>query len=317
MLDLLGCTRDMLKDIAHGVLITCLILAVSILIPIVGFFCSLLLPLPTLYYRIKLGRTTSALIPIIGLVMSVVIMNTSPFDIVFVATLFIMGFSLGELLESQFSIEKIMLISCALVFLGGTLSLILFSVASGQNLFAGFSQAVVNNRDFLLQLYQSMGMPAENIPVFTRLLDEIQKIVIRILPALIITTTLFVIWINLLLARSLLKSRPMQYPAYGKLNLWQAPEYFVWGVIGCGLLLLIPDKFCKTFGLNGLMTLMVIYFFQGIAIVSFFFEKKRIPRFAKIMLYTLIAFQEIMLVVIVIGFFDVWANFRKLQTTKP
>ncbi len=306
----------MLKDIANGVLITCLILAASVLIPIVGIFCSLLLPLPTLYYRIKLGRAISALIPIIGLVVLMVAMNTFPFDIVFVAVMFIIGFSLGELLESQFSIEKTMLLTCALVFLGGAISLILFSAVTGHSLFAEFSQTVAHNREFLLQLYRSMGMPAEGIPDFTRFIDEIQSILFKILPALMITTTLFVVWVNLLLGRFLLKSRHMGYPAYGRLNLWQAPDYLVWGVIGCGLLMLIPDNFSKTIGLNGLITLMMIYFFQGVAIVSFLFEKKQVPRFAKIMLYALLILQEVLLVVIVIGFIDVWANFRKLETTK-
>jgi hypothetical protein len=66
----------------------------------------------------------------------------------------------------------------------------------------------------------------------------------------------------------------MPYPAYSRLNLWQAPDYLVWGVIGCGLLMLVPDGFAKTIGLNGLITLMMIYFFQGVAIVSFFFRKE-------------------------------------------
>ncbi len=307
----------MLKDIVNGVLITCLILAASMLIPLVGIFCSLLLPLPTLYYRIKLGRTISALIPIIGLVLLVVVMNTFPFDIVFVAVLLIIGFSLGELLESQFSIEKTVLVTCGLVLLGGAFSLIFISATTGHSLLANFSQSVANNREFLLQLYQSMGLPAEGIQDFTRFLDEIQKIVIRILPALVITTTFFVIWINLLLGRSLLKSRHMGYPAYDRLNLWQAPDHLVWGIIGCGLLMLIPDDFSKTIGLNGLITLMMVYFFQGIAIVSFFFEKMQVPRFAKVMLYALLVLQEVLLVVIAIGFIDVWANFRKLATTKP
>lgn len=306
-----------MKDIVNGVLITCLILAASMLIPLVGIFCSLLLPLPTLYYRIKLGRTISALIPIIGLVLLVVVMNTLPFDIVFVAVLLIIGFSLGELLESHFSIEKTVLVTCGLVFLGGAFSLTFISAATGHSLLADFSQSVANNREFLLQLYQSMGLPAEGIPDFTRFLDEIQKIVIRILPALVVTTTFFIIWINLLLGRSLLKSRQMVYPAYDRLNLWQAPDHLVWGIIGCGLLMLIPDDFSKTIGLNGLITLMMVYFFQGIAIVSFFFEKMQVPRFAKIMLYALLVLQEVLLVVIAIGFIDVWANFRKLATTKP
>jgi uncharacterized protein YybS (DUF2232 family) len=161
-----------------------------------------------------------------------------------------------------------------------------------------------------------MGMPAQNIPDFTRFLDEIQKMVTRILPGLVITSTFFIIWINLLLGRTLLKSRHMQYPDYGRLNLWQAPDYLVWGVIGCGLLILIPADMAKTIGLNGLIALMMIYFFQGIAIVSFFFEKKQVPRFAKIMLYALLALQEVLLIVIAIGFIDVWTNFRKLEKIK-
>lgn len=305
----------MLKDIANGVLITCLILATSILVPIIGIFCSLLLPLPTLYYRVKLGRTISALIPITALVVLMITMNAFPFDIAFIAALLIIGFSLGEFFESQFSVEKTMLITCGLVFLGGAFSLILFSAAFGHSLLADFSQLVAHNREFLLQLYRGMGMPAERMSDFTRFLDEIQNMVIRILPALTITTTLFVIWVNLLLGRHLLKSRHKAYPAYGKLNLWQAPDYLVWGVIGCGLLMLVPDGLAKTFGLNGLLTLMMIYFFQGIAIISFFFEKKQVPRFAKILLYALLALQEILLVVIVIGFIDVWANFRKVGKT--
>ncbi|MGD8494075.1 MAG: DUF2232 domain-containing protein, partial [Desulfobacterales bacterium] len=293
-----------------------LILAASIIIPIFGIFCSLLLPLPILYYRIKLGRTISALIPIIALVMMVIVVSTFPFDIVFVAVLLIIGFSLGELLESQISIEKTMLITGGLVFFGGAICFILFSAVSGHDLFDEFSRSVADNREFLLALYRNMGMPADNIPDFTRFLDEIQKVVIRILPALLITSTFFIIWMNLLLGRTLLKSRQMPHPDYGRLNIWQAPDYLVWGVIGCGLLILIPDDVAKTIGLNGLITLMMIYFFQGIAIVSFFFEKKHVPRFAKIILYALLVLQEVLMVVIAIGFIDVWANFRKLGKIK-
>lgn len=307
----------MLKDIANGVLITCLILAASIFIPIVGIFCSLLLPLPTLYYRIKLGRTIGALIPIIGLVMLMLTMNTFSFDVVFVVALLIMGFSLGELFEFKVSIEKTVLATCGLVFLGGALSMVLLSVATGHSVLTDFSQSVADNREFLLQLYRNMGMSAESMPDFTRFLDETLKIIVRILPALIMTTTLFIIWINLLLGRHLLNTRQMGYPAYGRLNIWQAPDYMVWGVIGCGLLMIIPDAFVKTIGLNGLITLMMVYFFQGIAIVSFYFEKKQVPQFAKIMLYALLVLQEVWLVVVAIGFIDVWANFRKLEKIKP
>jgi uncharacterized protein YybS (DUF2232 family) len=62
---------------------------------------------------------------------------------------------------------------------------------------------------------------------------------------------------------------------------------------------------------------MTIYFFQGIAIISFYFEKKRFPRLLRIVLYSLIALQQVVLLVVVgLGFFDMWLNFRKLGVEK-
>ena len=87
----------------------------------------------------------------------------------------------------------------------------------------------------------------------------------------------------------------------------------VWGVIGCGLALFLPNASIKIIGLNGLLILMSVYFFQGIAIVSFYFKKKQFPRIIRIFLYTLIAVQQLVLLAVIgLGFFDMWFNFRKL-----
>ena len=128
---------------------------------------------------------------------------------------------------------------------------------------------------------------------------------------------LHIIWASLLLARPILVSRHLNYPEFGPLNLWKAPEYLVWVVIACGLVLLIPKVSFKLLSANGLGILMMIYFFQGIAIVAFFFDKKQMPRFLRVVLYSLIAVQQLLLLVVIcLGFFDVWLNFRKLTTAE-
>jgi uncharacterized protein YybS (DUF2232 family) len=59
---------------------------------------------------------------------------------------------------------------------------------------------------------------------------------------------------------------------------------------------------------------MAIYFFQGIAIVSFYFEKKRFPKILRGILYGLIALQQlVLLLVIAAGLFDVWIDFRRMK----
>jgi uncharacterized protein YybS (DUF2232 family) len=102
------------------------------------------------------------------------------------------------------------------------------------------------------------------------------------------------------------------------LNRWQAPELLVWAVIISGLGLFLPVSAVKIAGLNALIALLPVYFFQGIAIVSFFFEKKQVPRMVKVFVYGIIALQQIFLLVVVgLGFFDTWLNFRKLDTPAP
>jgi uncharacterized protein YybS (DUF2232 family) len=304
----------MLKDIANGVLITNLIFAISIYIPIVGFFCTLFIPLPTLFYRLKLGRLTSAIIPGLAFAIMVVLMGNISIDVWFFAELLIIGFVLGELIEFHLSIEKTMLYTCAVVLFTGIMSLLIFSLVSGASLFTILSQYVAKNLELSLALYQNIGISEENYNLIASSLNKIQYVLVRLLPALTIASTLFVIWINLLITKGLLKNKARFGPDYRRLNSWQAPEYLVWVVVGCGLLMLFPASSLKMVGLNGLLISMTIYFFQGIAIVSFFFEKKRVPKFFRIVIYSIIALQQVVLIAVIgIGFFDMWLNFRKLD----
>jgi len=313
----LGYVGEMLKDIANGVLITSLIFAASILIPVFGFFCSLFIPLPTLYYRIKLGRTTSVIIPVLGFIIMAVVMSSFTIDVVFFAELLLVGVILGELLEFRFPIDKTVLYACGLVLMSGIVSLFIYSSVSGKNLFSILSQYVAHNIELSLALYQSLGMPEESLQLIRGSLGKIQYILVRIIPALTIASTLLVIWINILVSKALLKGRFRFHPDYDKLNQWQAPDLLVWAVIGCGLLMLFPASAAKLFGLNVLLISMTIYFFQGMAIVSFFFEKKQVPRFLKILLYGLIALQQLVLIAVIgIGLFDMWFDFRKLKKIK-
>ena len=303
----------MVKDIATGVGITSLIFLISVFIPFIGFVAALFIPLPILFYRLKLGRINGLIIAVIASLVMMVLVGGLSIDVIFFAGLLLIGFVLGELFELNLSIEQTTLIASGSVVLSGLISLFISSILTGQGVFAIVSEYVAKNLELTLILYQNMGMSEENIQLISQSLDQIQQVLVTIIPALVSASTLFVAWVSILLARPVLISRSLYYPDFGPLNLWKAPEYLVWGVIGCGLSLFLPHPTIKAIGVNGLLILMTVYFFQGIAIVSFYFDKKRLPRFVRVFFYTLIALQQlILLVVIGLGFFDLWVNFRKL-----
>ena len=303
----------MAKDIVNGILITGLIFFISVFIPILGFIGALFIPLPILFYRLKLGRQYGGMVPAIaGLLIALVVGEVS-LDLLFFIELLLIGFILGELIRLNLSVEKTVGITASSALGSGLVALFLFSLFSGQGIFAIVSQYVAQNLKLTMVLYRQMGMPQENIQMISQSLDKIQAVLVSIIPALVTMSTLVVIWFNVLLAMPLLKKKFLFYPDFGPLNRWKTPEHLVWSVIGCAAALFVPSLTIRLIALNGLLILMTLYFFQGIAIVSFYFEIKRFPRIIRIFLYTLIGIQQLVLLAVIgLGFFDLWANFRKL-----
>lgn len=303
-----------MRDIVSGIAITSLIFTISVYMPIIGFICSLFIPLPTLFYRSKLGRRTGAIIPIITIMVMIAVLGGISIDILFFVELLLLGFVLSELIELDLSIEKTMLYACGSVIFVGIAGLLFYSNLSDKGIYAFVAEYVSKNLKLTLEIYENMGVSQDSIHMISNSLENIKYVLIRIIPALVVASTFFVSWTNLLVAKPILKSRGLFYPSFGSLKIWKAPEFLIWVIIGCGLLLLLPEKTFKIIGLNGLLIMLTVYFFQGIAIVSFYFEKKRFPRMLKVFLYSLIALQQaVLLVIIGLGLFDMWLNFRKLE----
>lgn len=305
----------MAKDILNGIAITGLLVALSILIPVLGFFFALLVPLPTIFYHAKLGRGTSAVIPVVVTLMTILATGGFSIDIFSLIELFILGFVLSELIEIRLSVEKTVLYCSAAVWLTATAAILFYgSLSEDNNLVAAISRYVSHNLDYTLSLYKEMGMPDETLQMIGRSMEKILYVMVRIIPAFVVASTLLIVWLNLLLAKSLFLRKGIDFPDFGHLNQWKSPEMLIWAAVVCGIMLLVPGASVKVMGINGMLVLSVVYFFQGIAIAAFFFEKKKLPKILRMFLYSLIGLQQIVLFFIIgMGFFDVWLDVRKLN----
>jgi len=144
----------MAKDIVNGVLITSLIFFISVFIPIIGFFGALFIPLPILFYRLKLGRKNGALVPVIsGSILYIVIGGMSA-DVLFFAELLLIGFMLGELIALNYSIDKIMLYTTGTALISGFGGLVFYSTLTGEGIYALLSDYVTGNLNLTMVLYQ-------------------------------------------------------------------------------------------------------------------------------------------------------------------
>jgi uncharacterized protein YybS (DUF2232 family) len=303
-----------IRDIIIGAVLVSLIAGLAYIIPVMGFMFAAFVPLPVMLFRIKLGRVNGSLIPAISTALIYLIYDGRGSDLVMFAGLMILGLFLCEFMERNWSIDATIVFSCGSVIVCGLAFLMIYSSLTGISIESQAKTYIQKNLEMSLALYEQMDMPRDTIDLITRSAAQIQYVLIRLTPAMVIMSMLFVAWINMLTSRSVFKRFSVPFPEYGPLNRWKAPEQLVWIAISSGLMLLVPSPALKLIGLNIFLILLTVYMFQGVAIASYFFDKKRFPRWARIVLYTVIFLQQFALIVVIgLGFFDLWLDFRKLK----
>jgi uncharacterized protein YybS (DUF2232 family) len=305
---------DAPKQILRGIVITASIFAAAVTIPVFGAFAILLIPLPVLFYRLKLGRRDGAIIPAVAFVLWLAMIGEVTADLFIFLEQLVLGFALGEFLERRLPLEKIIGYAAGAVLLVAGSGLLVYANTTGIGVGKLLTDYMAENLALYREVSKNLGMPEENLKALSNTLELVQYVLVRLMPGLSAAAALFGAWICLLFTRPLLKIGRLPALSIGQLNLWKAPEPLVWGVIGCGAMMILPDTGLKLVGLNGLIILLQIYFFQGIAIVSFYFEKKKMPGALRWVMFSFIALQIYVLVFVIgLGFFDMWLDFRKLK----
>ncbi len=301
-------------DITWGVVITCVLFALALVFPLVGFCFIPFVPVPILLYRCKLGRNPSIILMLITLVILTVFTGQLGFDLIVIALLLLTGYFLGEQFQRRQGVEETIIKSCGLVLGAGAVSVFSFNLISATGLGDVVHNFVTQNLELTLAIYKEAGVAQEAIDAIVGARETIELILTRLLPAFVVTSMLFVSWVSVVTAKFVFSLKSVPYPDFGQLNHWKAPEVLVWAVISCSVAVFLPQMGIRWVGINGLLILATIYFFQGIAIVSFFFDKKNLAKLLRVILYGMILLQPfIFILVILLGFFDMWIDFRRLN----
>ncbi len=298
----------------RGIAILSLTLLIVALIPFVGPVVIIMTPLPIIYFFSRLGRVRGLAALAVAFIIAFVLISLLGHH-ANISVLSMIGFTgvmLSEVLDRRYSIEKTFTIA----------SLVLFFCGAGFVLHSAFVSGIAPWRVVELyiggiiaenlRLYEQLNVTAEQIALIRENAPQIIGFFTIIFPALALSGAVLTVWLNLLAARSLLRRDAGEFPDFGDLSLWKAPERLVWLLIAAGGMMLLPIDIIDSVGLNILIGCCLIYLLQGLAIVGFFFKRKRAPLLLRWLFYTLIAVQQYMVIlVIAFGLFDIWVDFRK------
>jgi hypothetical protein len=204
-------------------------------------------------------------------------------------------------------LEAALATAVAATLLGGA-GLLLAVVPDVSSWQAMFAQAWTASFDGALAIYRDLGMPADQIGELEAGRADLGATLLRFLPAIVI-----VISAALWLANLRVSSRWVGWPQLAALSRWRLPDACIWVLIGAGFAMFVPVRPIAVVAVNVFAVALACYFFQGLAIVSFFLQRFGLPRGLRIATYVVIALQYIAAgLVLALGVFDLWGDFRHL-----
>lgn len=272
-------------------------------------------PLPVFYCLICFGpRQGKSLISNSVLVAGVIAAIFGSFRVLLLSfSLLPLGFHLARAVRKKENLIRTGITGVALIIAIWIAIWAFISVAYGtnpyENILTGLDEGVQTTYE---QYINSSEYPAETLEQLDQLFEQIRLIIPRIFPGLLITGILFTVWLNISLGQMLLKRKDPALIPWEDFTEWRLPDLLVWGVILTGATLFIPVKPLNTVGLNMILILGELYFFQGLAVITFMFNKWNVPRPVRIFTYLIMLIQAYGVVIVsAFGLVDVWADFRK------
>jgi uncharacterized protein YybS (DUF2232 family) len=302
------------KDLFAGVVTTLVAFLAVLLVPVAGMFISIFVPLPTLLSVYRFGHPAGYWIPGSVLMLGVPLLLAlgAAVDSPYLAVLLLLGGLVGEGMRRRWSMDKTMGIAAGVAFWGGAMAFWAVNDALNAQYWSSLEAELRKSVEAALQVYRNAGVEFDQQAT----LDAIQKMIprlIRMLPGATFVLILLITWLNTLVAHRFCTVRGIPLPAWPPWSHWKAPEPLVWLVIAAGTLLLLPFDGLALVAANLLLGLGAIYLFQGLAIAVFYLHRWNVPRLLRGMIYVLLLVQQFApLLLMLLGLFDMWFNFRRL-----
>ena len=207
------------------------------------------------------------------------------------------------------SIERTVLAGVA-AWSAGIACLLLLAYGGVDAVVGAVREQVTHSVDVALSAYSSLGVPESTLALIQAERDPVIAGFIELLPALVVLTGLAVVLANLLLLQAW-----THLGRHVNLRLWRTPDTLIWALIVAGFAMFAPMEPVALTARNLFLVILACYFCQGLAIVSYYLDRFRLPRGIRIAGYVLIAVQHLATAtVLVLGIFDLWGNFRRLST---
>ena len=286
-------------------------------LPVVGWFMNLFAPLPMIYYLFTHGRRAAH---IALLAASAAIGAAFGFEmgLYYLSCYGLLALVMGEMINRNSTMETTVAFAALAAFMFSVLLFFFISHVQVGDIYAKIHGEAVILINQSIKAYKQAGVGSEQIEIIKKNIPWIAKWIVLLMPGAIITTFISLSAGNYIGYKYLKTRLPYLPPPDPKPALfWSPPDKTVFAAIIGGAMSLLPATSIRALGLNILFVTATLYTFSGFCILQHFFIRSRLPFFVRWTGYILLLLQPfLILIVILLGLFDLWFDFRKIRGQK-
>lgn len=303
---------ETLKVFGLGLAATLLLFLAGVRVPFLGLVALPLVVYPSLFVGVRAGKEAGQLLPLAAAacIYALAGLEAAAVYLAFALVAFALfhcfgrGWSITAVVSGSALFQAAVMALAALAFVGSFSSL-------WRTLHAGVQAQVL----MTLQVYERIGLSGDTVEYLRDHAGQMAALFVQMLPGM----TFFVMAVVVLANLALLLWQFPQYRSFffqsGDLREWKSPDRLVWVLLAPSLALFLPLGWpVRAVAVNLVFVCLLFYFFQGLAIVAYYFHRKRVPMFFRVLGYLLIVFEQFLTVLVIgLGFFDLWGDFRRLE----
>ena len=285
-------------------------------IPIVGIFFGLLTPLPLILLSLRLGRV-AALLGVFAVGTSLAGLLGSGYAWVFYIEFGLPAMVLAEAIHRQWAPEVSVAAGSLAVLVGGLVGLFILAWGAGGSILDLLKYRLDLAVREAMELYSKVGVSPDEVGPMFGSGEEVRSFLLTTSPGLFMAAALLSTSANFFLARK--GSTHAAVPGSSKPGFaWRVPDSLVWVFIGSAALLLSGLPIAKEIGFNGLLVMLTLYFLQGLAIATFWIRRLGLSPLVGILGVVVLLLQPLLLLLVtLVGLFDIWVVFRRHSLPRP
>lgn len=197
-------------------------------------------------------------------------------------------------------------------WISGVLGVSLGSLVATGGLWAAFKQNGINTYAEVVKLAEQFTSKVQEMNPAAKLDPEL---LVQQLPSTVVILLMITLAVGLIFERRVFSWLNMPHEKTAsqlKLLEYRVPEYLVWVAMVAFLLTMVSfgGKAIAILAVNIVNVCIVLYLFQGLAVLEVFLNSMKAGVFIRVLTY-LILFGQLLLVLSVVGWADYWLDFRR------